>query len=158
MLYMQHMTNKPHSFHDEIDLKQFMVGDVCLASRTRRLSRIMTRVYEDALREFGLTVPQFSLLTVISANEPVTSADIGRQQDLEKSTLSRTIGKMITNGWVQEGFGENGERGLVTTPHGRKTLQKAIPAWQKVQKEANETFGALATKALDEMIIAAQDL
>ncbi len=90
---MQHMANKPHNSPGEIDLKQFMAGDVCLASRTRRLSRIMTRVYEDALRDYGLTVPQFSLLTVISTSEPVTSAEIGRQLDLEKSTLSRTIGK-----------------------------------------------------------------
>ncbi len=155
---MQYMANKPHSSSGEIDLKQFMAGDVCLASRTRRLSRIMTRVYEDALRDYGLTVPQFSLLTVISTNEPVTSAEIGQQLDLEKSTLSRTIGKMITNGWVQEGHGENGERGLVTTALGRNTLRNAIPAWQKVQKRAKEKFGDLATKALDEMIFAAQDM
>ncbi len=155
---MQHMANKPHNSPGEIDLKQFMAGDVCLASRTRRLSRILTRVYEDALRDYGLTVSQFSLLTVISTNEPVTSAEIGRQLDLEKSTLSRTIGKMIKNGWVREGHGDDGERGLVTTVHGRKTLRNAIPAWQKVQKRTKAKFGDPATKALDELISAAQDM
>jgi DNA-binding MarR family transcriptional regulator len=158
MLYMQHMTNKPHTFPGEIDLKQFMVGNVCLASRTRRLSRILTRVYEDALRDYGLTVSQFSLLTVISTNEPVTSAEIGRHLDLEKSTLSRIIGKMIKNDWVREGHGDDGVRGLVMTVHGRNTLRDAIIAWQKVQKRATEKFGEPASKALDEMIIAAQGM
>jgi DNA-binding MarR family transcriptional regulator len=155
---MQHMTNKPHASSGEIDLKEFMAGDVCLASRTRRLSRILTRVYEDALRDYGLTVPQFSLLTRISAHEPVTSAEIGRQLDFEKSTLSRTIGKMITNGWVQVGRSDNGERGLVTTAHGRKTLRNAIPAWQQVQNRVRAKFGGPSTKTLDEMIIAAHDM
>ena len=155
---MQHMANKPHSSPGEINLKQFMAGNVCLASRTRRLSRILTGVYEDALRDYGLTVPQFSLLTVISTNEPVTSAEIGRQLDLEKSTLSRTIGKMIANGWVRDQHGENGQRGLVTTALGRNTLRNAIPAWLKVQKRATEKFGDPATKTLDEMISAAHEM
>lgn len=152
------MTSKPNSASGEIDLKQFMAGDLCLAMRTRRLSRILTRVYEDALRDYGITLPQFTLLTIISIHEPVTSAEIGRQFDFEKSTLSRTVGKMITNGWVQERHGDNAERGLVTTAHGRKTLRNAIPAWQKVQKRVRAKFGDPATKTLDEMIAAAHNI
>jgi DNA-binding MarR family transcriptional regulator len=152
------MANKPHSDSGEIDLKQFMAGDLCLAMRTRRLSRILTRVYEDALRDYGITLPQFTLLTIISIHEPVTSAEIGRQFDFEKSTLSRTIGKMNTNGWVQERHGEKGERGLVTTAHGQKTLRRAIPVWQKVQKRVRAKFGDPATKTLDEMISAAHNM
>ena len=155
---MQQMTNQLNSASGEIDLKLFMAGDLCLAMRTRRLSRILTRIYEDALRDYGITLPQFTLLTIISIHEPVTSAQIGRQFDFEKSTLSRTIGKMITNGWVQERHGDKGERGLVTTAHGRKTLQNAIPAWQKIQKRVRSKFGDPATKTLDEMITAAHDM
>ena len=135
-----------------------MAGNVCLASRTRQLSRILTGVYEDALRDYGLTVPQFSLLTVISTHEPVTSAEIGRQLDLEKSTLSRTIGKMIANGWVRNQHGDNGQQGLVTTVLGRNTLRNAIPAWQKVQERTKAKFGDPAIKALDEMISAGHDI
>ncbi len=152
------MANKPHDPLSEIDLKQFMLGDICLASRTRRLSRILTRIYEDVLREYGLTVPQFSLLTVISAHGPVTPAEIGRQQDLEKSTLSRTVGKMIANGWVEDGHGDTSERGLILTAHGRETLRNAIPAWQTVQNRVTGIFGDPATKTLDEMIAAAHDM
>lgn len=152
------MTKIQNKLPGAIDLKKFMDGDLCLAMRARRLSRILTRTYEDALRDEGVTVPQFTLLTVISIHEPVTSAEIGRQFDFEKSTLSRTIGKMITNGWVQERHGDNGERGLVTTAYGRKTLQNAIPAWQKVQKKVRAKFGDPATKTLDEMIAAAHDM
>lgn len=152
------MTNKPHSASGEIDLKRFMAGNACLAMRTRRLGRILTRVYEDALREFGLTVPQFTLLTFISAHAPVTSAEIGRQLDFEKSTLSRTIGKMIAHGWVREERGAKGERGLVMTAAGQNTLRKAAPAWQKTQARVSAKFGDPATDMLDQLIAAAQDL
>lgn len=152
------MTNKPHSASGEIDLKRFMAGDACLAMRTRRLSRILTRVYEDALREHGLTVPQFTLLTFIAKQEPVTSAEIGRRLDFEKSTLSRTVGKMVANGWVQERRGNKGERGLVMTAAGANTLRKAIPAWEKTQKRVKAQFGDPATETLDQMIAAAHEM
>lgn len=155
---MQHMKRKPYTPDAGIDLKQFMAEDFCLATRTRQLSRILTRTYEDALRAHGLTGTQFTLLTIITSREPITSAEIGRMLDFEKSTLSRTVGKMISKGWVEDQPGPTGERGLVTTPLGRKTLRNAIPAWQKVQQKTRAKFGDTAIKSLDKMVAAAQDM
>lgn len=132
--------------------------DVCVAMRVRRLSRILTRAYDEALREVGLTVPQFTLLKAASAQEPVSPAQIGRKLDLEKSTLSRTLGKMIDRGWLDEHRGEDGGKVIVTTTFGRKTLDQALPVWSEVQARASQQLGGGALEALDRMINKAHEV
>jgi len=126
--------------------------DLCVVMRARRLSRILTRAYDEALRELGLTVPQFTLLKAAAAQEPVSPAQIGRSLDLEKSTLSRTLGKMIDRGWLDEHRGEDGGKIIVTTSFGRKTLKQALPVWNEVQSRAKQELGGQALEALDRMI------
>lgn len=126
--------------------------DICVAMRVRRLSRILTRAYEQALREVGLTVPQFTLLKAAASQEPVSPAEIGRKLDLEKSTLSRTLRKMINNGWLNEHRGEDGGKVIVTTTLGRKALREALPVWSQVQGRTSEHLGSGALEALDQMI------
>jgi DNA-binding MarR family transcriptional regulator len=126
--------------------------DICVAMRARRLSRILTRAYDEALRELGLTVPQFTLLKATTAQEPVSPAEIGRKLDLEKSTLSRTLGKMVDRGWLDEYRGEDGGKVIVTTTFGRKTLQDALPVWSEVQGRARQQFGSNELEVLDRMI------
>ena len=132
--------------------------DVCVVMRARRLSRILTRAYDEALRELGLTVPQFTLLKAAAAQEPVSPAEIGRKLDLEKSTLSRTLGKMIDRGWLDEYRGDDGGKVIVTTTLGRKTLREALPVWSEVQTRASQQLGHGALVALDRMIDKAHEV
>ena len=39
----------------------------CLATRVRQLSRIVTRVYDDAMRPLGITASQYTLLAQLAA-------------------------------------------------------------------------------------------
>jgi len=142
----------------DIDLTNFMGSEPCLAMRARRLSRVLTRAYEDALRDLGLTVPQFTLLTAIAANGPMTAGDICRRLDLEKSTLSRTLGKMMERDWVEEQQPSGSPREIHLTPFGRRTLREAVPAWQAVQSKAKETFGQQSLESLDRMIADAHEI
>jgi DNA-binding MarR family transcriptional regulator len=83
-----------------------------------------------------------------------------RQQDvcqalhLEKSTLSRDVVRMRSQGWLDTGPGEDGRTALLRiTPVGRQLLEQAIPAWQQAQEKATallgehevRTFGQAAT-------------
>ena len=49
----------------------------CLATRVRQLSRIVTRVYDDALRPLGITASQFTLLTQLAQQDGITAVEIG---------------------------------------------------------------------------------
>ena len=63
----------------------------CLATRVRQLSRIITRVYDDALRPLKITASQFTLLTQLAQQDGITAVEIGFTLDIEKSTLSRNL-------------------------------------------------------------------
>ena len=52
------------------------IGDIaestsaaCISTRVRQLSRIVTRVYDDALRPMGITASQFTLLTQLAQQD-----------------------------------------------------------------------------------------
>ena len=152
------MTKKQDAPISDQDLKKLMSDDMCFAMRARRLSRLLTRRYEDELRESGLTVPQFTLLAAIIKHEPIAPADLGRRLDLEKSTLSRTVAKMIENGWLKEGYENEGRKGLATTGPGRERLRQAASLWRAIQARAIETFGPNSDDMLDRMIDMAHKL
>src|ERR1700733_195263 len=78
------------------------IGDIaesttsaCISTRVRQLSRIVTRVYDDAMRPLGITASQFTLLTQLAARDGITAVEIGGDLDIEKSTLSRNLKRML---------------------------------------------------------------
>jgi DNA-binding MarR family transcriptional regulator len=117
----------------------------CLGYRTRRLSRGVTRVYNDCLRPFDMNIAEMNLLAAIAGQGPVQPARLGRAMELEKSTLSRNISRLIDRGWVKTLDHPDG-RGvlLVLTARGSRMLLRAIPAWNVAQERAR----SLVTEAL----------
>ena len=114
----------------------------CLAVRMRMLNRIVTGIYDDALRPFGMTVSQANLLTAIHEVGPVKPADLAVYLHIEKSTLSRNLALMKKRGWVRALPGED-ERSqtLIVTAKGTKLLEKCLPSWRKAQQKAVEVLG-----------------
>jgi len=67
----------------------------CLSTRIRQLNRIITRVYDDAMRPLGITASQFTLLTQLAQQDGITAVEIGHTLDIEKSTLSRNLKRLL---------------------------------------------------------------
>jgi len=63
----------------------------CIALRARRISRLVTKLFEDALRESPITVAQFTLLGASIIGGPLQPARLAKMLDIEKSTLSRNL-------------------------------------------------------------------
>jgi DNA-binding MarR family transcriptional regulator len=110
---------------------------VCLGYRTRKLARAVTRLYNDRLRPLGLNIAEMNLMAAIAAKRSVQPAKLGRAMELEKSTLSRNIGRLVDRGWVEIHDRPDG-RGMVLalTTHGDDMLLRALPAWKDAQKRA----------------------
>lgn len=108
-----------------------------ILSKTRRLSRAVTEIYDAKLRPFGITAVQFSLLEIIGRMQPTTRADIARKQELDKSTLSRDLKSIFWDGWVEEvRQGANGRsRPIALTKAGRQLLLDAESARRTAQEE-----------------------
>jgi len=93
---MNVMTPTPVSTSPDIAEIAEQTSDACLASRVRQLSRIVTRVYDDAMRPLGITASQFTLLTQLGQQDGITAVEIGYTLDIEKSTLSRNLKRLLT--------------------------------------------------------------
>jgi DNA-binding MarR family transcriptional regulator len=119
------------------------VSRECLVTRTRKISRVMTGIYDEELRPFGIGSPQFSLLVVIARLQSASRAEIGRANLQDRSTLTRNLQLMLSQGWIEEVRTEEGRKGrsIVITKGGRELLAKAMPGWRKAQSRAKALFG-----------------
>ncbi|MBI1650513.1 MarR family transcriptional regulator [Hyphomicrobium sulfonivorans] len=134
-------------------------ANACLATRVRQLSRIVTRVYDDAMRPLGITASQYTLLAQLAARDAITAVEIGHELDIEKSTLSRNLKRLLALGHINMDppAGRRG-RGLHLTPKGQAVLKEAFPIWQDAQKRAYSVMGAESRNVLDNLLDQAEKL
>ncbi|MBU2532348.1 MAG: MarR family winged helix-turn-helix transcriptional regulator [Alphaproteobacteria bacterium] len=129
----------------------------CLASRVRQLSRIVTRVYDDAMRPLGITASQFTLLTQLGQQDGITAVEIGYTLDIEKSTLSRNLKRLLALGLIdmEPPAGRRG-RGLHLTPKGQVMIKEAYPVWKEAQVRASALLGTDCRQTLDRLLHGAE--
>jgi DNA-binding MarR family transcriptional regulator len=134
-------------------------ASACLATRVRQLSRIVTRVYDDAMRPLGITASQYTLLAQLAQRDAITAVEIGHELDIEKSTLSRNLKRLLALGHINMDppAGRRG-RGLHLTPKGQAILKDAFPVWQDAQKRAFGVMGAESRNTLDHLLHQAEKL
>jgi DNA-binding MarR family transcriptional regulator len=125
------------------------VGRECLAGRVRKLSRVITGIYDRAMRPHGIKVNQAGILIMLSLVEKPTAGDICRYFQMEKSTVSRNVERMRKQGWIEASKGEAGLSQVLTiTPKGKKMLADIYGKWEKAQREVSELLGEDGVKAI----------
>src|SRR5262249_19336873 len=131
----------------------------CIATRVRQLSRIITRVYDDAMRPLGITASQFTLLTQLAQQDGITAVEIGFTLDIEKSTLSRNLKRLLALNLivVDPPAGRRG-RGLHLTPKGQAVIKDAYPVWLSAQQRAMTVMGPESRGTLDNLLQHAEKL
>jgi DNA-binding MarR family transcriptional regulator len=121
----------------------------CLATRLRMANRVITKVYDDALRSFGLTVSQLSMLVLAVARGFIHQSVVGAELQLDDSTLSRNLERMRANGWLQKVSGDDARvHSYRLTEAGKALVDKAIPAWRRAQGKAQRLLGDTGIQAL----------
>jgi DNA-binding MarR family transcriptional regulator len=131
----------------------------CISTRVRQLSRIITRVYDDALRPLGITASQFTLLTQLAQQDGITAVEIGHSLDIEKSTLSRNLKRLLNDGHItmDPPAGRRG-RGLHLTPKGESVIQRGYPVWKDAQNRTIRVMGPESRSTLDNFLAQAEKL
>jgi DNA-binding MarR family transcriptional regulator len=115
----------------------------CLMGRTRYLSRVLTGIYDEEVRAFGVQASQVTLLATIAAHGPVRRSDLGRWLHFDSSTLTRNLRVMLANTWIEDVPDDTDGRGLPLriTPTGAELLDALGPAWHRAQSRAAELVG-----------------
>jgi len=114
------------------------ITNSCLMGRTRYLSRVLTGIYDEEVRPFGVQATQVTLLATVKVYGPVRRSDLGRWLHFDSSTLTRNLRVMLDNNWMEEVPGGKDGRGLplqVTEP-GAELLRAIGPSWHRAQERA----------------------
>ena len=116
----------------------------CLCAQTRRVDRLLNRIYDDALRPLGINTMQKSLLSNVARYpEGVDTAELCQRLALERSTLTRNLKTLQHLGFVSitENPRDRRKRDVTLTDAGRATLAASEPLWREAQEKA---VGALS--------------
>lgn len=106
----------------------------CVARRLRQVNRTITRLYDDALRPYGLTVNQLNILAVILSENQIRPGELGQALGMEKSTVSRAIDRMVNKGWLKITPGKDSRTQLLSvTKKGQQLLLSVTPIWDTLQ-------------------------
>ena len=125
------------------------VVEHCLMTRTRRISRVVTSLFDQALRPYGLSSSQFSLLVLIARMNGASRAEIGRANHQERSTSTRNLQLVLDQGWAEEIRPEKGRsRPIMISKAGRELLAQAMPAWRAAQVKAKQLLGVDGASAI----------
>jgi DNA-binding MarR family transcriptional regulator len=123
----------------------------CIAVRLRLLNRVVTNLYDEALRPLGLKVSQMNVLVVAAKLGVARPAQVSESLHLDVSTLSRNVDRMMAKGWLEAVPEEDARtQPFRLTDQGRRLLERAIPAWEKAQEQAAELLGEPGVAVLDE--------
>lgn len=122
---------------ENVEARAREVVATCLAYRTRKLARAVTRVYNDCLRPLGVNITEMNLMAAIAAQTSVQPAKLARTMELEKSTFSRNSRRLVDRGWVEIRDHPH-DRGVLLglTARGNEVLLHAMPAWKEAQERA----------------------
>lgn len=125
----------------------------CIAVRVRMLNRIITGIYDDALRPLGLKASQMNALVVTSKLGVARPAQVCELLQMDTSTLSRNVERMMANGWLEVVPDEDGRsQPFRITPKGADLLEKAVPAWRQAQRKAAAILGEQGVTAVNQAL------
>ena len=130
----------------------------CVGHRVRRLSRVVSAIYDEALGQLRLKISQFGILAVLNHHGPSTAVDLCRLMMMDKSTASRNLQRLRRRGWISIRT-DHGGRGqmLSLTRAGARVLSSAYPLWREAQTEATRRLRADGLKALDTVLARISD-
>jgi DNA-binding MarR family transcriptional regulator len=144
------MNRKQHKSKNDIAAR---IAADCVASKVRRLSRKVSRIYDEELRSHRVKISQVAILVAVARLGPVQPVTLGRRLSIEKSTLTRNVQRMVAQGWISARPGPEGNTQLLTlTPKGARLLRQAAPRWRRAQKRAQTLLGGSAVDAVSRMV------
>ena len=118
------------------------IAGECVAVRLRMLNRLITNIYDNALRPLDLKVSQMNILVAAAKMGTARPLEVCAYLHLDVSTLSRNVERMKVRGWLEVVPDEDGRsQPFRLTSQGRKLLEKAIPAWSEAQQQVKKVLG-----------------
>ncbi len=94
-------TTSPMKRKPKISRQLQRVASECIAVRVRSINRVVTALYDEAMRPHGLRVSLGNILVAIADLGDARTAEVCRMLQIDKSRLSRDVELMKRNGWLE---------------------------------------------------------
>jgi DNA-binding MarR family transcriptional regulator len=117
-----------------------MVKDCCLCLHVQRAARALARRFDEALRPYGLTNGQFSLLMSLNRPEPPAMGPVAALLAMDRTTLTAALKPLERRGLVNvlRDPSDRRSRILQLTVEGEHLLAEALPVWKKAHGEVEQ--------------------
>jgi DNA-binding MarR family transcriptional regulator len=113
-----------------------LVENICACHVLRKATRLTTQVYDHHLRASGLTIAQFSLLSMLYHTAPIPMKTLARRMGNERTTLTRNLHVLRRMGYVEVLASDENDartRNVEITEAGTAALAAALPLWREAQ-------------------------
>ena len=114
----------------------------CACANLRRAARLVTQIYEDALRPAGITGPQFTLLQTLKLAPGSSQKQLAALLGIDSTTLTRTLTLLEKRGWLRSEPAEDRRRlRLGLSRAGEREYERVLPYWQSAQRRLKQALG-----------------
>ena len=111
----------------------------CACQNLRRVTRLVTRIYDQELRNADIEITQFGLLTAL--------AIVGEAH--QKALSTRTLALLRKQGWIHVRPGKDRrERVFRLTDVGKRQIAMAQPYWQAAERRLRKALGPSGWKQM----------
>lgn len=114
----------------------------CSCHRLRKLTRLMSQRYDQALAPAGINVNQYAILRR-SEGQPRSIGELSEALGMDRSTLSRDLKHLVAAGWTRLAPSRTDARQRLVelTPAGKRAIAAAEPLWRATQLQIESRLG-----------------
>jgi len=125
----------------------------CSCFLLRKLTRRVTRAYDQALAGAGLTITQYSLLAHLARGDSASVSGLAARTGMDRTTLVRNLKPLEAAGWVRYGERRAGKSAAPElSAAGRARLRAAAPLWKRAQNDLEARLGAKRLAGLHALV------
>ena len=120
----------------------------CTCFELRKLTRTVTRLYDQHLAKTGLKTTQYSLLMHVK-HAPMPVTQLAAAMGIERTTLTRNLKPLLDAGWITLETGADPRQRIATiTVDGRDKVRSGRVAWRAAQDALEQALGKEAVAGL----------
>lgn len=125
---------------DKNEALDSLVGGDCVGLTLRQAVRRVSRRYDEALANHGLTIGQLGIMAAIKGRSVTSVQELADFFDMDQSAMSRSLKPLGRNGLIMDHSSarDRRRRQVSLTDEGETLLRDAARTWNVVQSQMLE--------------------
>jgi DNA-binding MarR family transcriptional regulator len=121
----------------------------CICTTLRKAARAVSRLYDDAIVDAGMSTAQFAVLRNIDRAGELPLSRLAEMLVMERTSLYRMLAPLTRQDWVAIAASPHGRAKIARlTDAGRAAMAGATAHWSRVQADFVESLGQREWAAL----------